>query len=302
MASDHSRSSISSSSSWSEGVNIHCELSRRLMGVAGAHPADSHTLDDSVALTDLFQCALAAILEDNVCDSNLTRRHVISSTAGVPAPCLHALGPHLSKQLHEDATGISSFAGVHINEDNSSTKQSRVNVTSRGVTGAGVEGAEGTSTIVAGMLFLPLPGEYEITLALLVGPAGRLGATRDALKLRFFKGEGEESSAGFKGTFVVVLKVFMTGRTGVTGPIEEGTSFSSPYSWLASERVSSKASVLTMSSRISGSINDISLASLANSTSSSVTSMSSKVGSSISAVLSACKSSMPARTVISSSK
>src|SRR6478735_893805 len=109
-----------------------------------------------------------------------------------------------------------------------------------------------------------------MTDALLVGPEGRLGATRDALKLRFFRGEGDESSAGFRGTFVVVLKVFITGRTGVMGAIATGASFSSPYSWLASERVSSKASVLTTTSRTSGSIRDISLASLANSTSSSV--------------------------------
>ncbi|KAI6764842.1 hypothetical protein HG531_012729 [Fusarium graminearum] len=71
-----------------------------------------------------------------------------------------------------------------------------------GVAATGVEGAEGLSGMVAGMLFLPLE-EYGIATPLLVGPEGRLGATREVLKLRFLRGVGEESSAGFKGTLVV---------------------------------------------------------------------------------------------------
>src|SRR5690242_9322117 len=94
------------------------------------HPANSDTLDNSVALTDLLQCALATVLEDYVCDANLAGSHVTGGTAGVPVPCLDALGSHLSEQLNKDAAGIGSFAGVYINKDDGATEQGRVDITS----------------------------------------------------------------------------------------------------------------------------------------------------------------------------
>lgn len=104
---------------------------------------------------------------------------------------------------------------------------------------------------------------------------------REALKRRDFV--GLDSSAGFRGTLVVVEQFLGAGRPGVVGghmrgPLRAGStgsSFSSPYSWLASESESENDLATLRSAHGLSCKCDISSASWARARSSPVTLISS---------------------------